>query len=80
MLVTAPEYATLTVQDLSEAHGLRLVALSSALQGVGKLIEPHQCCSRKAREGYPQVQSHCDRYPKDRSHGGKPVVLDGVRF
>jgi hypothetical protein len=42
LLSLASEYSTLTVQDLSAAHGLRLVAISSALQSVRQLIESHQ--------------------------------------
>jgi hypothetical protein len=75
MLVIAPQYAALTVQDLSAAHGLRLVALSSALQSVRQFIEPHQCTSRQ--EGTSSASKSLQPTSKDRSDGGKPVVLDG---
>jgi hypothetical protein len=75
MLVIAPGYITLTVQDLSAAHDLRLVALLSALQGVRELIEPHQYCSRQG--GVSSSTKSLQPTPLDRSNEGKPVVLDG---
>jgi hypothetical protein len=42
LLLLESEYSTFTIQDLSAAHGLRIVAISSALQSVRQLIESHQ--------------------------------------